>query len=64
MVMVIVALTVKDEDEREREKRTVAAQGVVHKGMMMGTRVHRTAGRTRHDTTLQQRRDWSRVVEK
>jgi hypothetical protein len=48
MVMVIVARTVTDEDERERKKRTVAAQGVVHKGMMMGTRVHGTAGRTRH----------------
>jgi len=47
MVMV-VALTVKDEDEKEK---TVAAQGVVHKGMMMGTRVHGIAGRTRYDTT-------------
>lgn len=51
MVMVVVALTVKDEDKRERKKSTVAAQGVVHKGMMMGTRVHGTAGRTQHDTT-------------
>lgn len=54
MVMVVVAFTVKDEDEREEKKGTVAAQGVVHKGMkgvMMGTRVHGTAGRTRHDTT-------------
>lgn len=46
MVIVVVALTV-EEDERERKKIAVAAQGVVHKGMMMGQRVHGTAGTTR-----------------
>jgi hypothetical protein len=51
MVMVVVALTVNDEDERERKKGTVAAQGVVHKGMMMG---ESTEPQARHDT-LQQR---------
>jgi hypothetical protein len=64
MVMV-VALTVNDEDERERKKRAVAAQGVVHKGMMMG---HESPRNRRQDTirhdTLQQRGDWSRDVEK
>jgi hypothetical protein len=63
MVMVVVALTVKDEDEREGKKRTVAAQGVVHKGMMMGHESprNRTQDTIRHDT-LQQRGDWSRVL--
>lgn len=65
MVMVVVALTVNDEDERERKKRTVAAQAVVHKGMMMGHESprNRRQDTTRHDT-LQQRGDWSRDVEK
>jgi hypothetical protein len=36
IVMVVVALTVNDEDGRERKKRTVVAQGIVHKRMMMG----------------------------
>jgi len=65
MVMVVVALTVKDEDKREGKKRTVAAQGVVHKGMMIG---HESPRNRRQDTirhdTLQQRGDWSRGVER
>jgi len=64
-MIIVVALTVKDEDERERKKRTVAAQGVVHKGMMMG---HESPRNRRQDTirhdTLQQRGDWSTDVEK
>jgi len=49
MVMV-VALTVNDEDERERKKRTAAAQGVVHKGMMGGAR-DSTESQAGHNTT-------------
>lgn len=62
MVMVVVALTAKGEDE-ERKKTTVAAQGVVHKGMMVGHESprNRRQDTTQHDT-LQQRGDWSRDV--
>lgn len=65
MVIVVALTTVKDEDERERKKRAVAAEGVVHKGMVMG---HESPRNLRQDTirydTLQQRGDWSRDVEK
>lgn len=55
MVMVIVALTVKDEDERERKKGTAEAQGVVQGNDGARESMEPQAGQD----TLLQRGDWS-----